>query len=175
MCQQLELLFGPPGGDRVDATQLRTVIKPVYRQMFELLSGRSTSEDANGTLTDVPLLAETSDGPRFLPAAEILYASTPGIRERSGVARSVPTFILETEAGATAPLTRLFGMRVLEDALEWHPDPGDSPFNAEEVAEFPTRASAPFSRRKQGSGSSAPSSGTSVVLGRVRRTAGACR
>jgi len=136
MCQRLELLFGSPGSDHIDATQLRTVIKPVYRQMFELLSGRSTSGDADATLADVPLLADTSDGPRFLPATKVLYAATPGIRERSGVAGTVPTFILVAEPGATAPLTRLFGVRVLEDVLQWHPDPGESPLDPDEVAEL---------------------------------------
>jgi hypothetical protein len=136
MCQRLESLFGSPEGANIDANQLRTVIKPVYRQMFELLSGWATTDDAGVTLTEVPLLADTSDGLRFLPAAKILYAATPGIRERSGVAGVVPTFILVAESGVTAPLTRLFGVRVLEDVLEWHPDPGESPLDADEVAEL---------------------------------------
>jgi hypothetical protein len=131
----LELLFGGNGGTRIDATQLRTVIKPVYRQVFELLSGHSAAE-ANGILSDVPLLAETAEGLRFLPAADVLYAATPGLRERSGVVGSVPTFVLEAESGATAPLTRLFGVRVLESVLEWHPDPGESPLDPDELSEF---------------------------------------
>jgi Domain of unknown function (DUF3883) len=136
MCQQLESLFSSPEGTHVDANQLRTVIKPVYRQMFELLSGRAAADEAGDTLTEVRLLADTSDGPRFLPAAEILYAATQGIRERSGVAGIVPTFILVAESGVTAPITRLFGVRVLEEVLEWHPDPGESPLDTHEVAEL---------------------------------------
>lgn len=136
MCEQLERLFGQPGSDRIDANQLRTVIKPVYREIFNLLSGRSPLGDTQPLLANAPLLADTSDGLRFLPAAEVLYAGTPGIRERSGVAGTVPTFVLEAEASATAPLTRLFGVRVLEDVLEWHPDTGESPFNEEELAEL---------------------------------------
>jgi hypothetical protein len=136
MCQQLELLFGEPDGDRIDATQLRTVIKPVYRQIFELLSGRSASGNTDAALADVPLLADAPGGLRFLPAGNVLYAATPGIRERSGVAGVVPTFVLEAEPGATAPLTRLFGVRVLEEVLEWHPAPGESPLNDDELAEL---------------------------------------
>ena len=61
------------------------------------------------------------------PRREILYAGTPGMRERSGVAGTVPTFVLEAEPAATAPLTRLFGVRTLEDALEWNPEHGRVP------------------------------------------------
>jgi hypothetical protein len=123
LCDQLERQYARPE-HAIDATDLREVIKPVYRQMFELLSGRSDA-GSEQTLSDASLLADTAQGPRFLPAAEILYAATPGIRERSGVAHTVPTFILEAEPTATAPLTRLFGVRSLEEALEWHPDPGE--------------------------------------------------
>ena len=34
------------------------------------------------------------------------------------------------------PLPRIFGVRVLEDVLEWQPDPGESPLSIEEVAEL---------------------------------------
>lgn len=123
LCDQLERQYAHPE-QAINAADLREVIKPVYRQMFELLSGHS-EVGSEGTLSDAPLLADTAQGPRFLPATEVLYAATPGIRERSGVAGTVPTFILEAEPTATAPLTRLFGMRSLEEALEWHPDPGE--------------------------------------------------
>ena len=64
----------------------------------------------------------------------MLYAATPGIRERSGVAGAVPTFVLEAEAAAAAPLRTLFGMRILEEALEWHPQPGESALDPDELA-----------------------------------------
>ena len=70
-----------------------------------------------------------------MPAGEILYAGTPGMRERSGVAGTVPTFVLEAEPAATAPLTRLFGVRTLEDALEWNPEHGECPFDATQMDE----------------------------------------
>jgi hypothetical protein len=72
---------------------------------------------------------------RFEPASGVLYAGTPGMRERSGVAGTVPTFVLEAEPAATAPLTRLFGVRTLEDALEWHPEHGECSFDPAQMDE----------------------------------------
>ena len=130
LCAQLQLLF--PG--TIDPSDLREVVKPVYRQVFELLSGHSGPDDSQHPLNGTLLLANTPEGLRFLPAKEMLYASTPGIRERSGVAAAVKTFVLEAEAPATAPLRSLFGMRVLEDALEWHPSPGESALDENALA-----------------------------------------
>jgi Domain of unknown function (DUF3883) len=133
LCRQLERQYGI-ANRTIDATDLREVIKPVYRQMFELLSGSAAgSKDA---LREEPLLADTPDGPQFLRANEILYAETPGIRERSGVAGTVPTFILEAEPAATAPLTSIFGVRTLEDALEWQPDPGECSLDSNGLSEM---------------------------------------
>lgn len=132
LCVQLAVLYG---GDGVDwRSQLRTVIRPVYRQLFELLSGRPAEASLRGLLADAPLLADTANGFRFLAAKELLYAQSPGTRERSGIGRSVPMFVLEAEPSATAPLAGLFGVRALEDSLEWHPDPGESPFAQDELA-----------------------------------------
>ena len=85
LCEQLERLFP----ETIDASDLREVIKPVYRQVFELLSGHAAAAGAEPPLSDTPLLANTSEGLRFLPAKQMLYAATPGIRERSGVAGAV--------------------------------------------------------------------------------------
>ena len=127
LCVQLQVLF--PG--TIDASDLREVIKPVYRQLFELLSGHSSA--AGVSLQEAPLLANTGQGPRFLPVTEVLYASTPGIRERSGVASAVSTFVLDAEASATAPLRTLFGIRFLEEALEWQPNPGEPSLEPVEI------------------------------------------
>ena len=107
----------------------------MYRELFQLLSGHSGDAGDAGALADAPLLADTRAGLRFKPAGEILYAGTPGMRERSGVAGTVPTFVLEAEPAATAPLTRLFGVRTLEDALEWNPEHGECPFDAAQMDE----------------------------------------
>lgn len=130
LCGQLERLLS----HKIDASDMREVVRPVYRQVFELLSGQVATVDGEPPLMDAPLLANTRDGLRFLPAKDMLYATTPGIRERSGVAGAVPTFVLEAEAPATAPLRSLFGMRILEDALEWRPDPGDCALDPAELA-----------------------------------------
>ena len=130
LCAQVEQLFP----EAIDPSDLREVVKPVYRQVFELLSGHAASTDSEHPLSDAPLLANTSKGLRFLPAKRMLYAATPGIRERMGVAGAVPTFVLEAEPPAAAPLRSLFGMRILEDALEWHPRPGESALDPDELA-----------------------------------------
>jgi hypothetical protein len=133
LCRRLETHFSAPGRP-IGGGQLRD-IKPVYRELFQLLSGHSGDTAGAGGLADAPLLADTRDGLRFEPAGEILYAGTPGMRERSGVAGTVPTFVLEAEPAATAPLTRLFSVRTLEDALEWHPQHGVCPFDDAQMGE----------------------------------------
>jgi hypothetical protein len=133
LCERLERIYG---ADSIDGSQLRMVIRPVYREMFELLSGRSANEVSSGTLQDAPLLAEMDGEYRFMPAEDVLYARTSGFRERSGVDGQLPAFVLEAEPGATAPLTRLFGVGIIEDSLDWHPDPGECPLDAEELEVF---------------------------------------
>ena len=133
LCRRLEELFSHPEPP-VDAARLGE-IRQVYRELFQLLSGRSGDAGDSGGLADAPLLADTPAGLRFERPADILYASTPGVRERSGVADTVPMFVLEAVPAATPPLTRLFGVRTLEDALEWHPEQGECPFDAEQMGD----------------------------------------
>ena len=121
LCEEIARLYGH---EAVKSDTLRHVIRPAYRSMFELLSGKARS--VVGTpLADSRLLAERAGDHQFLPAREVLFASTPGIKERSGLAGRVPVFVLEAEAAALAPLTSVFGSRVLERVLEWRPNPGD--------------------------------------------------
>lgn len=132
LCRQLEFLYANSADD---PAALRHVIKPTYRSMFELLSGQARALDAP-ILGDTPLLAETAEGYRFLPAGEVLFAGTPGIKERSGLAGRVPIFVLEAEPAAEAPLTSIFGCRVLEKVLDWQPNPGECPLDQEELTEM---------------------------------------
>ncbi|MEI6621220.1 MAG: DUF3883 domain-containing protein [Actinomycetes bacterium] len=134
LCDNLRRLYVKDNPVPLDRTQLRTVVKPVYRQLFELLSGQSGDAEQQGLLGDVELLADTPEGMQFLPASAILYASTPGIRERSGVAGRLPLFVLEAESGATKPLTALFSAQLLEDVLEWTADWVTSEFKPPEIA-----------------------------------------
>lgn len=122
LCERLAELY-----DDVELTTslLSRVLRPAYRELFGLLSGRHGQPDLQGSLRDAPLLTVGPDGHRFLPAREVLYASTPGTAERAGVNRTLAMFVLEAEPSATAPLRSLFGVRLLEDALQWHPDPSE--------------------------------------------------
>ena len=95
LCAQLERLYPER---TIDASDLREVIKPVYRQMFELLSGRSAAGDASPRSATRRCSPTRPRVRASFPRSEILYAATPGIRERSGVAGAVPTFVLEAEA-----------------------------------------------------------------------------
>ncbi|MXW98909.1 MAG: DUF3883 domain-containing protein [Acidimicrobiaceae bacterium] len=131
LCRQIERLYSNAA---VGSAALRHVIKPAYRSMFELLSGKAGTVGVP-PLGDSPLLAERADGHQFLPAREVLFASTPGIKERSGLAGRVPVFVLEAEAPTLAPLRSVFGCRDLERVLEWAPDPGECPFDSSELVE----------------------------------------
>jgi hypothetical protein len=135
ICERLEGMFSDltPVEFR---TALRTVIRPTYREMFELLSGRASA--ATSELAEAPLVAEVggSEAYAFLPARDILYAQTPGSRERSGVLGKVPTFVLEAEPGATAPLRNIFGTPTLEEALTWEPSPGEPALDGGELERF---------------------------------------
>ena len=130
LCQQLERLYG---GGRVDPAALRHVIKPTYRAIFELLSGQSGAVDG-APLGSTPLLTARADSYQFLPATNVLFASTPGIKERTGLAELVPVFVLEAEPAAEAPITSIFGSRVLERVLDWHANPGECPLESSELA-----------------------------------------
>jgi hypothetical protein len=102
---------------------LRAELRPIYRQMFELLVGSATTEIT--PLAGTPLAARTANGLEFLPARDVVYASVSGSRERSGVQSKVPLFVLEAEPGALRPLRELFGSPLLESALEWSVQPGE--------------------------------------------------
>lgn len=119
LCDRLALLYAAGVGPRA----LRSELRPLYRQLFELLAGSAAGVDAQ--LADSPLAAHTADGVKFLPARDVVYASVSGSRERSGVQGMVPIFVLEAEPGALAPLRDVFGAPLLESALEWSVSPGE--------------------------------------------------
>lgn len=134
LCERIESVYSDRTQHDIE-DDLRRVIRPIYRQLFELLSGRTTGTAA-GVLSQAPLLAEGPGGLQFLPAHEVLYARTPGLRERSGVSQELACFILEAEPGANRPLTVLFGVRLLENALRWTPSPGEPALSAEGLQIF---------------------------------------
>ncbi len=130
LCVRVSRLYDGSINDQV----LRSELRPIYRQMFELLVG-STSE-SEATLSGTPLAARTSDGVRFMPAREVVYASVSGSRERSGVQNKVPIFVLEAEANAKAPLRNIFGTEFLENALTWTAMPGELALDDEQLRDF---------------------------------------
>lgn len=131
LCERLKTLYN----DRLTDSVLRREVRPIYRELFELLSGTSSQAHA-GVLAEAPLAARTAAGHTFLPAKDVIYASVAGSRERSGIQDKLPLFVLEAEPGATAPLRSLFAAPVLEDSLQWAPHPGEPAFTGPDLQLF---------------------------------------
>ncbi len=122
-------------------TELREVIRPAYRDLFELLSNRERPSEGQDLgqppLADAPLLAYDGTGAhRFMRARDIFYAERRDTRERLHSGEGLWTFVIEAYPGAQAPLTTLFGVRTLEDSLRWIPDPGEYILGHEDLAQF---------------------------------------
>lgn len=130
LCRSLSKLYP----DGVTDQMARGELRPIYREMFALLA-RTSNTDAKPLATS-PLAARTPSGIEFLPASDVLYASVPGGRERSGVQDRIPMFVLEAEPGADRPLRELFGAPFLEDALEWSVQPGEPALDADQLGAF---------------------------------------
>ena len=125
-------------GFALDEKDLRAAIRPAYRNLFELLVG---AMDRPGLgvqpLGEVPLLETDGAGRfRFTPGRKILYQDRSGTRERIGPVGQLWTFVLEAAPAARAPLLRLFGARLLEDAVTWGPNAGEMVLDEEDEASF---------------------------------------
>ena len=109
--------------------ELREVIRPAYRNLFELLSGyESVAQDISRPvpLTDAPLLA--SDGGkryRFFENRDFYYLERRDTRERLDSTADIWSFVIEALPVARAPIVQLFGVRILEESLRWTPRPGE--------------------------------------------------
>ncbi|MBK6763160.1 MAG: DUF3883 domain-containing protein [Micrococcales bacterium] len=130
LCERLSQI----NPDGVTEQIARRELRPIYRQMFALLAGTPTT-GAKALATSL-LAARTATGIEFLPARDVLYASVPGSRERSGVQDRVPLFVLEAEPGADRPLRELFGVPFLEEALQWSVRPGELALDEDQMATF---------------------------------------
>jgi len=130
LCARVATLYA--GG--ITEQQLRDEVRPVYRQLFELLVG--TNSDTDAPLAETPLAARTPEGWSFLPARDVIYASVSGSRERSGVQDKLSLFVLDAEPIAQAPLRNIFGTPFLEDALDWMPVPGEPALEAGDLDAF---------------------------------------
>ena len=146
-------LFGvdpSEGGRSLDPADVREVIRPTYRNLIELLRGSDAdTRFPSAALSDVMLLADNGHGSfRFLPSMDMLWAERNGTRERLGNPPDLWTFVLEAGPGLRSALTRLFGMRVLEEQLRWEPEPGEDALDSSELAKFRTGLDllAPFIR-----------------------------
>ena len=115
---------------------LAQIIRPAYREMFELLV-RGPEEASHCPLRDAWLLETDGLGHyRFRPATEVHYLDRSGQRELLGVNGSVWTFVLEAESVAKAPLKNFFGVPALGDALQWTPDVGDPALEEADLERF---------------------------------------
>ena len=127
LCQRLAQIYlaRAETGKLTDA-DLRQVIRPAYREMFELLSGASAGAGDDPPLKHAPLLVTSGHGRyRFRSGHEVLMADRAGLREVLGVGPDVWTFVLEGEPAVRRPLQALFGAEILGEALEWHLELGE--------------------------------------------------
>jgi hypothetical protein len=123
-------LFGnqsPNGVPNLDRADVREVIRPVYRNLIELLRGSDAdSRFPDRALSGVPLLEDNGHGAyRFASSTNTLWVERNGTRERLGNPQDLWTFVLESSPGLRLPLTRLFHVRILEEQLRWEPEPGE--------------------------------------------------
>lgn len=118
--------------------ELREVIRPAYRHLFELLSGRDHSQrgfapDA-APLANVPLLAH--DGRkayRFVDGRQLFYMDRRETREHLQSDTAIWSFVMEALPVARTSIVQIFGVPVLEASLRWTPRPGDSSFSDEDL------------------------------------------
>lgn len=138
---RLAAIFGHGSADapRVpDRTAVREVIRPTYRNLIELLPGTQADKRfPSGILAGARLLEDDGHGAyRFVPSTDTLWADRNGTRERLGNPADLWTFVLDASPGPRVPLTRLFGVRILEDQLHWEPDPGEDALEPDELEHF---------------------------------------
>jgi hypothetical protein len=125
-------------GSGPDRAAIREVVRPTYRSLIELLPGQSeTGRYEPGGLSDSPLLESNGhDGVRFRRAGDVVWAERNGTRERLGNPPELWTLVHDSSTNARLPLTRLFGVRVLEDQLDWAPNPGPEALDDHELSNF---------------------------------------
>lgn len=117
--------------------ELREVIRPAYRNLVELLSGKA--EEVNGPPPLGDSLVFASDGRKgmqLIKACEALYVDRRDTRDRLGTEVDIWSFVIEASPAARIVLTHLFGMQVLEESLTWAPKPGDPSIDGKRLHEF---------------------------------------
>lgn len=125
LLERLQTLYADLHEAGADARrELRETIRPTYRHLLELFTTRERSRQQIAqehlAFADAPVLAQSGTGIlRFLPAREVFYVEKPETRDRLQAGEDVWTFIIEATPAARLPATQLFGMPVLEQALDW--------------------------------------------------------
>ena len=134
LLDRIEFLYGADAASgELDDETLRHVIRPAYRNLVELLSGRvGDDEDPRAvepTLGDAKVLVHDGRGGlRFVPAKSAYYMARSGTRERLDAVEPIWTLVNEASLTARKPL-RLLGVKVLEDELHWDVVPGRPAFD----------------------------------------------
>ena len=119
--------------------ELRQLIRPVYRNLMELLPGTEGAMSpafAKGILAGSPLLVHDGRHFRFEPSDRVLYSDRSATRERLGTPEDLWTFVLEAAPVARGPLVTLLNVRILENELTWSPQPGDPALDVAAIADF---------------------------------------
>ena len=141
--RQLAALFDDRHG-RLTRADLRDIIRPTYRHLFELMPATRREggawRDARQAVADVPLLEHDGRGNhRFTPASEVVYAARRDTRDRLGDHGPLWTFVLEGERAARARLSQFFGARSLEEIVHWTFEAGERALLEPEVVTFRER------------------------------------
>lgn len=138
LLERLRQLYEEKCGANQDLRlHLREVIRPAYRNLMELLSGKTEDGDDRSQLSNAMVLASDSHGTlRFFEAQKVFYLDRRDTRERLITAAPIWTFAIEASPAARIVLTQLFGMPILEDSLSWAPRPGDPALDDAGVGKF---------------------------------------
>lgn len=118
--------------------ELREVIRPAYRNLFELLSGKNQFLQQAifgiSPLSNAPLLAyDGHDAYRFVEDGQLYYIDRRDTRERLQSEATIWSFVIEALPAARSPIVELFGVNVLEQSLRWAPKPGDPALSSEDL------------------------------------------
>lgn len=138
LLERLYNLYQPRCEAREDLRlDLREVIRPAYRNLVELLSGKADDGGNGSPLSSSMVLAADSQGAlRFFEARQVFYLDRRDTRERLVAESPIWTFVIEAAPAAKSVLTQMLGMRVLEESLTWAPRPGDAALAADLLEQF---------------------------------------
>ena len=133
-------------GDRtecLDRADLRDIIRPTYRHMFELMPATRQEgawHNAQSVLSEAPLLEHDGRGNnRFTSASDVVFAARRDTRDRLGNPGPLWTFVLEGERTVQARLAQFFGAHTLEDTVDWRFEAGEPALTNARLQAFRTR------------------------------------